>query len=205
MSLLQGNIVERTVYLTMLGTPVPGLTSSQVICKYRKEGAAPTLVTKALTSGTWMDLGGGYYVIQFSAAEMDTVGTFFFKLTSSSFDNFLYDEFDIEPVVAPLPSPIPPGMCIVSGTVKDVGGHIPRDSRISARPVDFPIRAGDNLVNSDAVYTYPDSLGNFTLTLMQGATVIVEIERTAIRSQITVPATPTALLLNLLAPMQQIQ
>lgn len=203
--MLQGTIVERTVYLTMLGTPIPGILPNQVTCKYRKEQAAPTLVTKTLISGTWMDLGGGYYVIQFSAAEMDTVGTFFFTLSSTSFDNFLFDEFEIEPVVAPLPSPIPPGMCVVTGTVKDVGGHIPVGARISVRPISFPIRAGDNIVNSDLVYSYPDSLGNFTLNIMQGATVIVEIERTAIRAQITVPAVPTALLLDLLAPIQQIQ
>jgi hypothetical protein len=203
MAVIQSSTVERTSYLSKLDVPVTGILFSEVVCRYRKEGGI--LVTKTLDSSSWTEVGDGFYYVTFSPAEMNTLGYFFYTLTSTKFDNFVYDEFSIEPSPGSIAPLVPPGICVISGTLKDIGGNIPRNCRVSARAVDYPVRAGEALINSDAVYTYPDSLGNFQLSLLQGATVIFEIERTAIRNQVTVPATPTANLADLIPPINQIQ
>lgn len=55
-------------------TPVVGLTYSDVIVKYFKEGLVAE--TKALTSSDFSEGGDGMYRVKFSASECDTVGLF---------------------------------------------------------------------------------------------------------------------------------
>ena len=135
-------------------------------------------------------------MIRFNTMDSNTVGDFFYTLSATQFDNFLYDEFTIEP---PGITPAPPaGFCAVSGNVLTAGNTIPSNCRVTFRPLQFPLSVGNSVVTADAIVTYPDINGNFTVNLVQGVTMVVEIQRTGIRAQITIPMTSSATLASLL-------
>lgn len=91
-------------------------------------------------------------------------------------------------------------MCLVTGSIKTVADRVPSDTKIVFRPVSFPILIEGVIVTADAVKTVPDVNGDFAVNLVQGSTVIVEIERTGIRHQIVIPEEETAVLTDLLPP-----
>ena len=191
---------EKNLYLALGDIPALGVLPSDVTCRYHKAGQT-TLTAKVIDTTNWFELGNGFYTLRFTAAEMDTQGSFFYLLSSSKFDNLLYDEFTIEPPGGGGSTPVaPPGFCTVSGSLLTVGSTIPVGTQVTFRPANFPISVNSSVVTADKVVTYPDINGNFQVNLIQGCTVIVEIERTGLRAQIVVPSTPTANLLDLLSP-----
>lgn len=200
MAVIQASTVERNIYLTLADVPATGLTPGDVVCKYRKDGQT-ALTTKTLDGSNWIEVGDGFYILKFTATEMDTLGYFFFTLSGPGFDNFLYDEFTIEPNPATAEGFVPPEICVVSGSVRNVGGQVSSQVRVVARPVQFPTTYGSNLINADAQWTYINSDGSFQLSLVRGSTVIIEIDRAGIRHQVVIPDAPTADLLDLLPPL----
>lgn len=199
----QGKPTERNVYLTMDDEPVTGISPNSVELHYRKEGQY-TFTTKPLSNSNWEEVGDGTYVIKFTAQEMDTAGYFFYTLVSGEFNNFLYDEFTIESTSPPGGGTVAsePQVCVVRGTIRNVGGSPSgRHSRILARPVEFPTSINGNLISADAQWVYPNSDGSFQFSLIQGSTVIFEIERTGIRAQVVIPTKPMANIVDLLPPL----
>ena len=79
-----------------------------------------------------------------------------------------------------------------------MGNGVPLDAKIIFRPVQFPFVSGNAIITADAVKTIPDVNGDFQVNLVQGSVVIVEIERTGIKAQITIPSEPTVELTSLL-------
>ena len=100
-----------------------------------------------------------------------------------------------------MPTPPPSlDLCLVTGSLRTVGNEIPRDAKIIFRPVQFPSISGDAIITADAVKTVPDVNGNFQVNLVQGSVVVVEVERTGIKAQVTIPHEATATLTSLLPP-----
>jgi hypothetical protein len=191
--------VDRHVHLTKLGAPALTVTPSQVVCRYKKNGDN-TLSTKVLDSQTWLNLGDGYYAVRFTPAEMDSAGYFFFTLTSEEFDNFTFSEFTIEPQNI-FQSVSSPDICVVSGSVRTIGNTVPKGARAVFRPVLFPATMSGSVLHAEAVSAFLNAYGTFSVELVQGATVIAEIEGTGIRAQIEVPYEATADLMSLLPPI----
>jgi len=202
MAYIQGQASSRTVYLSLLDVPATTVQYTDVTVQYKKAGSQ-VLATKVLVASDWLNIGNGIYSINFSPTDMDTVGDFTFFLTSSLFDNFLYDEFTIEPATTPIQAPLP-SQCIVSGTIVNQSGLPPRPVKVVARPAAFPAQSGQNIMSADAVFTYVDAYGNFSLALVRNSVVIVEVERAGIRAQINVPDSPTANLIDLLPPLPNV-
>jgi hypothetical protein len=197
MSIIQSTATERNIYLTAADVPALGVLPADVVCKYRKAGQT-ALTTKALSVSNWIEVGSGFYILKFTEAEMNTLGYFFYTLEGTDFDNFLYDEFTIEPAVAAGGEVIEPDSCVVSGSFRTAGNKVPANARVTFRPVAFPTSAGTSIVSGDTVVTYLDAYGNFSVSLLQGVTVILEVESTGLRHQITIPYTSEATLLSLL-------
>ena len=61
--------------------------------------------------------------------------------------------------------------------------------------------AGPSLIDGSLLRTTPDAFGNFSVVLLRGKKVIVEIERSGIKQTITVPEQATANLVDLLPPI----
>jgi hypothetical protein len=203
MGALQSSVVDRTIFLSLSGAPALGILPNDVVCKYRKTGET-VFTTKTLSLSNWIDHGNGYYTVKFSGTETNVLGYFFYTLDSSLFDNFLYDEFSIEPVPSGnAPTPIP-DMCVVSGMFKNLGNTVPTNSKVTFRPVNVPAALNGSILSVDVISTYLDINGNFSVALLQGTTVIVEVERTGIRHQIEIPIASSANLIDLLPPQIQI-
>ena len=201
MAYIQATSGDRTVYLSLVDVPAASVGYTDVTVRYKKNGSSGFSV-KTMTSADWINLGQGMYTLRFSSNELDTLGNFTFTVAGPLFDNFIYDEFTIEPAPSGAFVPAPPMTCVVSGTVKTVGGVAPQQLKVVARAANFPATYGDNLVSADTVWTYADSLGNFSMNLVQGATLLIDIERVGIRAvQIRVPFAPTANLIDLMPPI----
>lgn len=198
MSVYQGRPWETNAYLELIGIPAASVAYTQVTCKYRKFGES-SLTTRVLTSSDWVNLGSGFYVLKWPASILNVLGTFFFTLTGSSFDNFVYDEFDVDP--APISLSTPADVCLVSGNLSDLSANPVHNAVISARLVSYPASGGSSVITSDSIRTVPDYFGNFTLPMIQGKTAIIEIERTSVKYQITVPYASSANFLDLVPPL----
>ena len=199
MAFIQGIVAEKSIYLTLVDAPALGVLPTDVVCRYKKEGQT-SLTTKTLTSANWFELGNGFYTIRFTALETDTQGSLFYTLISTKFDNFIYDDFTIEPPSSAAAPFVPPGFCQVSGNLLTVGNTIPVGTPITFRPALFPLTVNGAVVTADKVMTYPDITGAFQVNLIRGSLVIVEIERTGVRAQIQIPDATTADLMDLLPP-----
>lgn len=202
MSYLQGTTVDRTVYLTLADVPATGIPYTAVTAQIKKQGAG-AYTAWPVTNANWIELGDGQYSIVFAPADTNTVGDFTYSLSSIYFDNFVYDEFTIEPQPPSYqPGPLPQ-QCIISGNIANLSAVPPSREplKIVARLAQFPAKYASTLLAADAVWTFADALGNFSLALVQNSVVIIEINRLGIRSaQITVPQTTSANLIDLLPP-----
>ena len=195
MSVFQNRPWETNVYLSLGGTPSTGLIFSDLIVNYKKFGET-ALSLRPLNPGDLVDLGDGLYTILWPQVYLNVLGTFLYTLNGTLFDNFLYDTFEIDPQPASLTVPL--GKCVLTGNVTDIGGNPALLHQIVVRPAEFPVIIGSTIVDADAVFTVPDQVGNFTMTLLQGQTVIISIDRTGIRTQIDIPFAPVANLTDLI-------
>lgn len=186
---------ERTVFLSLAGTPSVAVLHSDLVCNTKKAGHN-SFSSKVLNLENWINLGNGYYTIRFSAADMSKVGSFVYTLAGSEFDNFAYDEFSI---LAAADTTVA-DKCIVTGKFINLAGNMASQIKVSARAVDFPAKTGNRIVAADTICTTLSSDGSFQLSLLRGATVIIEVPRAGIRHQIVIPDTPSAELTSLLPP-----
>ena len=191
----QDNPSERTVFLSLAGTPSPSIAFGSVTCQIKKSGQA-NFSAKVITNDNWIDLGSGYYTLKFSADDLSRVGNFVYKLSGAGFDNFVYDEF----VILAAEDITVKDKCVVKAQFIGLGGESATQIRVTARMVAFPAKSKGRIVSGDTVFTFLDSKGNCELTLLRGATVLIEVPRAAVRNQIIVPDTPTANLIDLMPP-----
>lgn len=186
---------ESNIYLSLSGVPATGVLPGQVVAKYRKQGST-TLSTKALSVSNWIEVGFGFYILKWDSQDTDTLGSFFFTLSGTPFDNFTFQTFGIiEPNIVPEPD-----TCVVTGSLRDVGGNVPQNTRISFRPVEFPAKYGLSIIQADPVQTVANVDGEFQVRLVRNSIVVVEIERAGIKHQITIPDQASADLTDLLPP-----
>jgi phage baseplate assembly protein gpV len=191
----QDQASERTVYLTMSGVPSLSILPANVVCEIKKNGQT-VFTPKVINSQNWVNLGDGYYTIRFSADDLSRVGSFTYKLSGPNFDNFLYDEL----VILAAEDVTVKDKCVVKAQFIGLSGDGAKQIRVTARMVEFPASSNGRIVSGDTIYTYLNSNGECELTLLRNSVVLIEVPRAAIRSQITVPDTPTADLMNLLPP-----
>ncbi len=163
----------------------------------RKSGATIFSV-KTLAPTDWVELGYGVYVVKWSAVDMGVLGQFVFRLASTSIDPYV-GIFDILP--APVGILANPLVCVVSGNIVDIGGQPSTQQQVSFRVSQLPAATGSSFIAGGYVTTSPDAYGNFSVALLQGKSVVVEIVQTGLKHVITVPAQATASLLDLLPPL----
>lgn len=193
MSVFQGNSAERVVYLVDESGPVVGLTEGDVSLRFKKNGE--DFQDKTLTPVNFIEREVGFYSVMFDSLEMNALGQFVFRITGGSIIPYV-QMFEIVPVY--LGAITPPDVCIISGNILDLGGRPLWNSRIAFRIMDLPKVIEPSMVSGDAVRTVTDHAGNFSASLIRGATVLVEIPDTAIRIQFIVPNQETANIIDLI-------
>jgi len=197
MTKFQNRSAESVVELKKDGAPVSGVLKPALTVQVRKAGTS-SFSFKTLASDDWAELGYGLYALKWSASDMNTLGEFVFRLASSTSDPYL-GIFSVVP--APLGILASPGVCIVSGNIVDIGGNASHSQQVSFRASQFPASAGPSLIAGGYLTTTPDAYGNFSVALLQGRSVVVEIAQSGLKHTITVPSQPSASLLDLLPPL----
>lgn len=202
MEYIQGRAAESTFRLALSGVAAPGILFGDVTVRIRKEGDS-ALAVKTLVTEDWLDLGFGIYAISWSAVELDTLGDFAFFLTGAGFDAH-FENFKVAP--APLALLASPEVCVITGNVVDLAGRSMADQtqsmnvtfRVSRLP---QLVGGTSLVTSGIIRTSPDAYGNFSVALIRGASVLVEIDALGLKQAIEIPDQSSAALVDLLPPI----
>lgn len=176
------------------GSPFTGLFYNSVSVSIRKEGGV--FAAKTLTENDWVELGAGYYAIKWSADDMDTLGSFRYRITGEGLVEHS-EEFVIAP--QPLSFAVSADTCVVTGGVAQIMGGPVRQEVLVFRPLTVPTYVGGtSLLSAGAVRSVTDAFGNFSVALLRGAKVLVEVERAGIKYKIDVPDAATANLIDLL-------
>jgi len=71
------------ILFTSAGSAITGAAHTSVTVQYKKYGDS-SWATKTMSAANWTEESGGLYYINFSAAELDTYGTFSFKVVHAS-------------------------------------------------------------------------------------------------------------------------
>jgi len=204
MSALQGRAYETVVRLQVEGPygllPVLGVLPEQAAVSMRRTGTYEFEI-KTLDEDNWKDLGNGYYAVVWGESNTGSLGEFYYILETTGAVPFSYIEgsFSIEPV--PLSVLIAPGKCVISGNIVDIGGDVGTESWINFRIAKTPSVAGTSIVEGKLLRTVPDVFGNFSVVLLRGKKVIVEIPQSGLKHTITVPDQETANLVDILPPI----
>ena len=196
--IFQGSTQVYPIRLTLSGTPVTGIVASVVTAKVLRTGDTAFAVKSLTQSVNWVEVGLGFYHLTLSPADLSALGPFVLLLSGTGFDSQVV-QIDVNPV--PLAITPAPGICVVSGNLIDIGGQPgdPALMQITFKPVTIPSQVGGtSIVSANITKTIPDALGNFSVSLLQGQVVIVEIPRAGIRNQITIPLQSSATILSLL-------
>lgn len=197
MNVFQGQPLTVLLFLSSSGTGVPALLAADIVMHWWKAGLANVPV-RPILSTELVELGGGYYSLTLPKEDLDKLGALYMKFSGTGFD-IVEKEFYVEPT--PLAFLASENTCIVSGNTVDLAGRLLSGKEIVFRPVDAPNAVGPSLVNFDRVITYTDAMGNFSVSLLRGATAIVDIKEAGLRAQFVVPDQSMALLLDLLPPI----
>lgn len=195
--ILQGQPTDILVRLTLASVPVTGVLFNQVTMTLWKNSGV-TFAARPVITTDWVEVGNGYYVLKLNASDSSQLGMMVFKLNGGLFDEYSKELF-VEP--APIALLVSPQTCIVSGNTLDLTGQVMVGKQVIFAPTDAPMAYNTSVVNYSRIISYTDALGNFSVKLLRGAAVIVEIPEAGLRAQFTVPDQSTALLLDLLPPI----
>lgn len=126
----------------------------------------------------------GYYKLTMSKNIFDQEGNMAILVQGPGITDRLLNEF-----IGPYPLGVSsnPGVCTLIGSILDLSGKAPINSRITFKIVDVPKRVGEVLVSAKTIETTPDANGNFSVNLLCGSTVLVDIPTAGIKNQITIP------------------
>ena len=188
--LQQNAAADLVVYLTKDNAAVASLAFGDVVAEYLKEGDS-AFTAKVLDALNWTEIGSGVYTIQFTAVELDTVGTFTVKVTGATIDQYV----TISSVLAEgtTPTEVSLETCVLNGHVFGANGKAVVGAAISARVLGLPsIEGSVAAITDDLVAATTDANGEFFLSLVRGADVEIFIAAANYRRQLTVPNSAAA-------------
>lgn len=201
MTVYYGKECWRSLYLTVdtgYGlAPALGVTYDMLALKMSRNGS--DFEDKEVLEEHWRDLGEGFYTLLWTESDLSVLGQLTYALRIPSLNIAEAGVFDVDP--APFYLDVSAPTCVVTGNIVDIGGDPIFSNQLSFRPRNVPGVAGQSLLASGHIRTSTDAYGNFSVKLLRGAIVLVEIENAGIRHLITVPDTPTASLIDLLPPI----
>lgn len=180
-------------------TPVTGAIFSDLTADFWIPGET-AFQTRAVPTEDFLEIGLGYYSLKLSGQnDLNSLGTYFLRLSALTSE---VTEVDLTVETAPIGIDPDPAICVVSGNITDIGGEPGEGQQVTFRGADFPVQTGGtSIITSDAIRTFPDAQGNFSVKLLREQTVIVKIDRTGIENQFEVPDQETAQILDLLPPI----
>lgn len=180
------NDLDSEMTATASGTGADPLTSAE----------GPTSLSGG-ADGDWTELGAGFYELDLTAADTDTLGSFAVRVTGTTIRSSL----ETATVVVATPSSPTPSQTVPTttlfGYLYDAEGEPLVGASIGVRVLSQPtvLHPGTEglVVSTGLVSTETDSTGYFTVTLVAGTAVDVFIPAANYRRTITVPSTSSNL------------
>ena len=177
------------------------ITYNQVDVAYKKSNQATFQVKTLVGAGTdFRENGNGVYELLFSAAELDTEGSFIYivngngALAAPTIRQYLGQAL-VESATAYTPGSIAVSTNVLTGNLIGLDGSALVDAAVSARVLAAPsiIGSSPNIgsVGTSIVSARSDGVGFFALEVVQGALIDVTIPITNYRRTLTVPANAT--------------
>lgn len=192
---LQGRTWESNVSLRSAGVPVTGIVPASITSiKFRKTGDT-SFQTKIPSVSNWREIGSGLYVLTWSETDMSGIGSFWFSVAGATFDAYIET---MEVIPNPLSNTISPPLCTITGNIMDLGGEPDQSQQLRFRIAKYPAALYSAMLSGTPKTTVPDANGSFSVSLVRGAIVIVEIDNAGLKVQFTVPNQETATLLSLI-------
>lgn len=179
---------------------IDGIGVSDVFVQVRKPGT-DALAAKAMSADNWGSLGDGFYLLTFSEEDTSAVGELFYRITTTGYTEFdeVTGRVDVEPPA--INALITPETCLVSGNIVDLGGEPGVDAEITWRIAKTPASVGSSIVDGKILRTRPDAFGNFSILLLRGKKVVVDVIKSGLKHTITVPDQESASLIDILPPI----
>lgn len=187
-NLIQNQINKLSVILTTTGgLPATGLIFSDVVCQFSKNGAS--FSAKTLTSLIFLEVGFGYYTVEFSASDCNTLGHFVAIISGGT---IAQSTTSAEVVAAASASTVASiQTCTVTGHLVNGQGVPISDAAVSARILGLPTLVNTGVVGvgigDDVVSVKTDSNGFFSLELARLVVFDVIIPEINYRRTLTVP------------------
>jgi hypothetical protein len=180
-----------TLGAPMVGVPFDGVS---VHIKKPMQGIEAWIISE----DSWIPLGDGFYSLIVPGNMLMQPGEFHWWLTSPDSAG-AHGSFEVDAL--PLEASIPPGQCLVSGSVVSLGGMPKLGALVSLRVVKTPTTVSGSLLEGNILQTYTTATGQFSLPVVQGVTAILEITSAGIRQQVIIPHLDSVDVLTLLPPI----
>lgn len=178
------------VLLSKASVSITSLEYTDVTVQYRKEGQSAFTV-KTLAAEDFTEIGDGCYIIAFTAAELNTLGTFTVMVQGAAVDPFV----TIKNVVAATTAITGVSLetCTITGHVADAGGNPKVGVAVSAQLLGMPsIEQSQAVLADDMITVLTDASGTFFLPLVRLADVEIFIPVANYRRRVTVPNAASA-------------
>jgi len=201
----QGSTYETVVRLMNVGVygpePVLAVAAAHVSLTYRPTGTYEFLPKILVDDESWFEIGDGYYAIKWVSADLAAQGELFFILENAGYASFdtVTGKFDV--LAAPLEMVSSPEVCVVTGSIVDLGGDPSQNLDISFKLSRAPSVIGGSFIEGKTIRTMPNAFGNFSVGLLRGKKALVEIEKAGVKITIDIPDQPTANLMDLIPPI----
>jgi hypothetical protein len=190
--LLQSAATSLVVYLELqAGGPADALTHTDVTAALKKEGGS--FAAFALTALNFTNLGDGFYEVDLTSGNTDTLGSLYLTFIGSTVKHTLVVARVALAAAAPAspPAAFVPDTTTIFGYIYDGSGAPEEDVIVAFRTVSRPtILHPDTqglLLTEQLVTATTDSSGFFTKDLVTGAQVEVVISAANYRRVLTVP------------------
>lgn len=184
-----------SVILTKNNVAVTGLADTDVACFYRKPGQT-TLSSKSL-AGNWTESGQGEYLIDFSAAELDTLSPpeMVVTVTGASIDQAWTSVEIVDATVATTAKT--PDTCLISANLNGPDGKPLQNAVLNASLLAGPTVQFGYGISDEPLSELSDANGVVTIELVRLAVYEIIIPRIGYRRTLTVPNQTSASLFEL--------
>jgi hypothetical protein len=187
-----------TVFIELAaGGAATGLLFSAVTAQLKKEGEA-SFSAFTLSGSNFTDLSNGFYEIDLTSTNTNTLGNLYLSLTGPTIKTQLVTVYvAVSGSITPSPAVPSTSTTNVYGYIKDLTGTSVLGASVSAKILSMPAFVPSGSVNvgvtTSLISTKTDSSGYFSLTLLEGMAVDVTISSLNYRRTIVVPASDSDL------------
>lgn len=187
-----------TVYLELqAGGPATGLLYTGITVQLKKEGEV-SFSPFTLSGGNFTDLTNGFYEIDLTSTNTNTLGNLYVSITGTTIKTELVTVYvAVAGSITPTPSIPTPGTTKLYGYLSSLASTPISNASISAKILSYPtlVPVSSELVGitSDTIVTKTNASGYFELTLVEGISVDITIPSLNYRRTLTVPASDTNL------------